>query len=285
MAKTFSEVISASNLPHKEKLLGLVRQALYINRDAADPQSQEPGVSRFGGRPDLPPEFEWPKWQDKSLSFIAQINLSELPNIPDRGLLPETGMLFFFYDSSRLTDGVDKTERGCFAVYYANENEKHPPVTRAAPADLRAAEMIVPARISFEVVESVPSWEHPVLESLGYAFENCSVYSHVVFYDSQGYYVESHQMLGYPQPVQYPPDLECEYVRLDRQVSFPEIRTRLGEELKNGVDNWELLLQVVSDNEMNMYWPPDCGTLYYMIRRSDLLSGQFDLAWMVKHYG
>ncbi len=58
------------------------------------------------GEPSLPPEIEWPIGQwcrnpDVSLHFVAQFNLSELPDV---GRLPEHGTLFFFVD---LTTGPD----------------------------------------------------------------------------------------------------------------------------------------------------------------------------------
>ena len=70
-------------------------------------------VSQIGGRPNLPPEWEWPhiefgigegeffakgefEGQRASLDFLAQIRLEDLPNVPDRNMLPEKGVLFFF---------------------------------------------------------------------------------------------------------------------------------------------------------------------------------------------
>lgn len=62
-------------------------------------------VSRIGGRPNLPPEWEWPhiefedeefEGQRASLDFLAQIRLEDLPDAPDRELLPQNGVLFFF---------------------------------------------------------------------------------------------------------------------------------------------------------------------------------------------
>lgn len=39
------------------------------------------GASKLGGHPDMPEHFDWPRFNDLPLSFMAQINLSSLPNI------------------------------------------------------------------------------------------------------------------------------------------------------------------------------------------------------------
>ena len=43
---------------------------------------------------------------------------------------------------------------------------------------------------------------------------------------------------------------------------------------------WRLLLQVDSDDEMEMMWG-DCGMLYYCIRDEDLRARRFDDVWLV----
>ncbi|AJS59567.1 DUF1963 domain-containing protein [Paenibacillus sp. IHBB 10380] len=54
------------------------------------------GNSRVAGCPDLPPSFEWPLDSDGEYwTFIAQINLDELPITPYAGL-PLRGILYFF---------------------------------------------------------------------------------------------------------------------------------------------------------------------------------------------
>lgn len=51
------------------------------------------GASRYGGWPDLPDEDLWPKAGDYWLSFVAQLNLADLP-LPSCPLPP--GMLYVF---------------------------------------------------------------------------------------------------------------------------------------------------------------------------------------------
>ena len=56
--------------------------------------------SKFGGLPDVPEGFDWPLGNDDYFEFIAQFDLSELPDFRNRSDLPAAGMLSFFLDVS-----------------------------------------------------------------------------------------------------------------------------------------------------------------------------------------
>lgn len=54
------------------------------------------GNSRIAGYPDLPPSIAWPCTEDdEHYTFLAQINLGEMPFSPVEGM-PNEGMLYFF---------------------------------------------------------------------------------------------------------------------------------------------------------------------------------------------
>ena len=62
------------------------------------------GQSKWWGFPDLPEELDWPSVPvnddgdvyDDPLTFICQIRCEELAPFDPEGLLPHTGMLWFF---------------------------------------------------------------------------------------------------------------------------------------------------------------------------------------------
>lgn len=54
----------------------------------------EIGGSRLGGVPDLPADFEWPRWQGYVVPLLAQLNLAEVEDA--KGLLPTRGWLYVF---------------------------------------------------------------------------------------------------------------------------------------------------------------------------------------------
>src|SRR5438128_471334 len=79
--------------------------------------SEDP-CSRLGGRPNLPSELDWPKWQDQALPFVAQLDLAAIPQI--EGLcLPRHGSLFFFYEGGLRAWGFRPEDEGSARVIYA----------------------------------------------------------------------------------------------------------------------------------------------------------------------
>lgn len=62
------------------------------------------GGTKLGGFPDLPAHVEWPKFQDRYLPFIAQVNLAELPALEDSPL-PASGWLYYFYWCTNEVEG------------------------------------------------------------------------------------------------------------------------------------------------------------------------------------
>lgn len=60
------------------------------------------GSSKFLGNPDVWEGFEWPAiscdGENYDLTFMCQINCAEAAPFDKDGILPKTGMLYFFYD-------------------------------------------------------------------------------------------------------------------------------------------------------------------------------------------
>lgn len=105
------------------------RPAIAILRDK--PSADNSSRSYFGGLPRMPTSLSWPESRatHAPMSFLAQIDLSELPPSARQQGLPETGVLWFFaaYDGT-----LDERER--VAVLYAEGSsrdwaERQPPRT------------------------------------------------------------------------------------------------------------------------------------------------------------
>jgi uncharacterized protein YwqG len=54
--------------------------------------------------------------------------------------------------------------------------------------------------------------------------------------------------------------------------------------LKTAAADWQLLLQVDSDDMLGTAWGAD-GRIYYWMRRQDLAIGDFDNTWLVRQCG
>jgi uncharacterized protein YwqG len=79
------------------------------------------GASKLGGKPDLDPSAIWPCRGETPLAFLLQINLGELPTCEGRGVLPETGVLSFFYDADDQAWGFDPKDKESWMVVYSPE--------------------------------------------------------------------------------------------------------------------------------------------------------------------
>ena len=74
--------------------------------------------SKIGGKPYLPKDFTWPYYQELPLSFLAQINLEEVSSLDKDKLLPDKGMLYFFYELETQEWGYSPQDKGCAKVFY-----------------------------------------------------------------------------------------------------------------------------------------------------------------------
>jgi len=86
------------------------------------------GASKFFGAPDIFDGFEWPTievdGEEYDLSFIGQINLAEVSKYDTDGLLPKTGMLYFFYDLDEMPH--DPSDAGsCRVIYHESDDDLH----------------------------------------------------------------------------------------------------------------------------------------------------------------
>lgn len=108
------------------------RPAVLLNRPYP-PHSARPGNSHFGGLPNLPDGFEWPRTPNGvPLHFLCQMDCSEIgweTPLPDRGIL-----YFFGRDDEEQVWGSDEPHEDC-RVLYAPEASGQVPTT-PAPSDL-----------------------------------------------------------------------------------------------------------------------------------------------------
>ena len=94
------------------------------------------GQSKWWGFPDLPEELDWPSVPvndegdvyDDTLTFICQIRCEELAPFDPEGLLPHTGMLWFFAsldyflgNLDAVCPGMGEWEYPYFRVFYSND--------------------------------------------------------------------------------------------------------------------------------------------------------------------
>ena len=86
------------------------------------------GASKLFGAPDIFDGFEWPTievdGEEYDLSFIGQINLAEATKFDKDGVLPKTGMLYFFYDLDEMPHDPSD-ESACRVIYHERDDDLH----------------------------------------------------------------------------------------------------------------------------------------------------------------
>lgn len=255
------------------------------------------GITKFGGEPDLPDDFEWPRWQGEALmrrdllpglvpppppegyplDFLAQINLTQLNTSID--LLPKSGLLSFFYDAEIQADGTFPEDAGSFRIFYFPQDpttfhRKTRPYSEHDRFFFPECPVEVLRDVTFPNPLRVPELAAKITE------ENEDMI--VDAWENLG----GNRFWGHPQDVRVHDDMAllCECVT--HGVSFPAeavLDSRLPY-WKANESNWRLLLQLDSDDTASWLWG-ECGRLYFWVRESDLQQGIYDRGWMVLENG
>jgi uncharacterized protein YwqG len=130
--------LPASTTSKREELEAAAQTALLVRRTDLPVPRTHPARSFFGGLPKLPAEFDWPRAyvtsvdepEPVALTFLAQIDLAELPDFDARPYLPPTGTLYFFCSSVFMGESSPP----CRIVFHPDRADQLP--ERAPPADL-----------------------------------------------------------------------------------------------------------------------------------------------------
>src|SRR5216683_6961610 len=92
------------------------------------------GASKLGGLPDLPPQITWPRWKTDYLTFVAQVNLAELPASDS---LPIAGMSPSFVTANNQPGVLPRTIRkDCASGIFQNHRSSFAPLNPDLPCFL-----------------------------------------------------------------------------------------------------------------------------------------------------
>jgi hypothetical protein len=183
------------------------------------------GVSRIGGRPDLP-DGEWPLNEGRGLTHLATIALSELPEIDGREDLPSDGTLVFFADFSEESEGWgpacgdDSVIRIVHVPAGTATRTAEPP---DEPRDLRDVPVeIGERRVRFQPVLTLPGRDAGDLSDEEWAaYERLTDQLYEV---TPGLGTNAHLMLGHPTVVQEDPrepgEINVLHLDWDEELGF-----------------------------------------------------------------
>jgi hypothetical protein len=83
---------------HRDAIASLIKPAIGLQTRKAKTADSAVGVTRVGGEPDAPADFEWPDGDEGPLSFVMQVNLADVAKYDLESLLPGDGLLSLFSD-------------------------------------------------------------------------------------------------------------------------------------------------------------------------------------------
>jgi uncharacterized protein YwqG len=258
------------------------------------------GASRIGGVPDLPDGFSWPSWSgsrtafippglatrreefhDKELHFIAQLNLQDIHGFSACDKLPPQGTLYFFYDCDVQPWGFTPADQQGARVVFAESHAQ--PLNRWANAKDESDLQSFPCKLSFR-----EDWTLPAGENLGLDYrhdadllEEVETLKQELLGPADGSdFQPIHRVLGWPEPVQGDMQLECQLVANGIYCGDAVVDSR-AESLAAGARDWQLLLQIDTDEENPGWMWGDCGRIYYWIHKDDLARRRFENARLV----
>ena len=274
----------------KEKLESLGRNSIQLK--IARKETYKLGATRFGGKPDVPPDFVWPTYEgesydnvvkDRPLTFLAQFNCAELAQFDKEHLLPDHGLLSFFYETDTQCWGYDPKDKGCARVYWFEDMS----ALSAAdfPADMGEDFKFLMVKIQIAQKTSYPSWT-----DFSEVFPDEKDYDafDLVWNELTDETPENRsQLLGWPDVIQNSMFDECDlasqgYYLVDGNGwnKIPKAIRQQAEETAR--DRWMLLFQLdtVEQGDFELMFG-DCGHIYFYITKEDLAARRFDRIWLI----
>ena len=236
----------------------------------------------MGGNPDLPPNFQWYNYNGLPLTFIGQFRLSDLALYDINHELPQNGMLYFFYEAAELPLTYEGFHKSGHQVLYLLD-EKIPLVRHTHPEKVSKT-IPITAQPACQVFLSNGVTFPYHTEAREFLLSKLSEQEEARYWDMlRGMRSRfNHYLLGTPDEVQGDMRATCqlESSNLKWETSSEEQRNTAIQLARE----WQLLLQVDSDEtNLNVMWV-DSGMLYFWIKKQDLQNKIFKDTWALVQF-
>ena len=224
------------------------------------------GRSRLGGLPQM--TSDWPRSDGRALGFVAQLDLPTLRAVGGPDWLPAEGRLLVFYDFEHQPWGIEPSDLGTFVV----RHEVGEAPLAQAPGDLHEDAQFPAYPVTYVQARSYAGWERLSVDWNSLSKQEDRELERML--DEQAPAEPAHQIGGYPAPIQADGmEDDCQRIvssLFDAAMGAPQSRS----------EDWRLLLQVDSDNEVGFMWG-DTGRIYIWVREQDARAGDFSKAWLI----
>lgn len=269
----FAALDKAQLSKHRHEIEGLLMPSVRLTSRAADEAAVGVGASKLGGLPDLAADQAWPLWKGLPMSFVAQINLSQMSPYDVGHLLPKTGLLLFFYDSNQQDSGSEATQRGQWQIiFYTGDPAKLQ--RTVAPATLPAKGRFKSCALDGMTEFTLPL--DPSAFGLMWDEADSNRYSDFMttYPSPEDRKTTHHRLLGYTDQIQ--DDMHTQVEIESRGLKSDQVSA----DITRNALHWQLLLQIDSDEKSGMNWANN-GMLYFWIAEGDLKAQKFDNVWLV----
>lgn len=235
--------------------------SIRLRAHTVDETQLKPGITRFGGSPDVPPLWVWPEYNGSALPFVGQISLAEIASYTTEYPLPDSGMLSFFFDVDAFFETWPRdpaTWRVCY-----DGNASLAPQRIAIPEALSKKRRYHPCAVTCSLEWTLPDYSQYDSTSL----QRLGLSQPLTDEEEQAYYEVQAQLAGRSGARYHTP--------LHRLLGHPDnVQWDMHSDLEGEASDWLLLLQVDSDGATNTDWG-DTGRIYYWIRKQDVLQRDF----------
>ena len=240
--------------------------------------------SKIGGKPYLPKDFVWPYYQEFPLSFLAQINLEEVKSLDKDNLLPDKGMLYFFYELETEEWGFKPENKGCSKVFYYEDISNFELID--FPEDMEDYNIVPEFKVNFKSNISYPAYEDfDIIHNGGKEVADNYEDFQDAYFDIYNKHMESldsyTKLLGYPDVIQSSMEEQCAAITKGFIGGIDSPKKYREEVIKDSKD-WILLFQMdtveTSDYELMF---GDSGHIYFWIKKEDLKNKNFDNVWLI----
>lgn len=277
-------------LGYYDALAPLAKNSIQITLDVLEDEDIPVGASKFGGFPDLPADVEWFRNEetDIPMSFVGQVNFGEATPYDAEHKLPDSGMLYFFYDCSPdgMPWGFNPQDANGWKVFFY-DGDMAALSRRKEPEDLEEDDngtVFGAARMCFDAGMELPAPESDLTLDLDLPDDDELEDTYWEYMDEVHEEVIN-KLLGHADPVQSGMELECEYVTQGINCGTPDgYQIAKSKGLDKNAGRWNLLMQVDSNEDIGMMWG-DLGRLYLWISNEDLVSRKFENCWLVLQCG
>lgn len=267
--------------PYKGFVVNEVKPSIRLKTTGNE--SIELGQTKLGGCPDLPEGSVWEKsdYKNSYLSFLGQVNLSEVKDFDELNLLPKNGILYFYFNLDSGDDGKvvfienPKNLRKSIPPHEFNEEKK--PLLKRLFTRKKKKTILKESIVEIYKDYSFPSWDslaldqiqkkaktdiRPVDAFLEGAFEE-------IYDQNETETTSNHHLIGLYQGIQHEYHESSFYEVEEDYFVDPEYNMT-----KKALE-WKLLFQFDSDVNLDISIG-DWGRIFFFIHQNDLKNQKFD---------